>query len=63
MAGNWTEAHAYGPFNFENAPVARGLFLGDYQGIATAGTDFPLLNGVAGATPNTSDMRLVRMHG
>jgi hypothetical protein len=58
---NWTDAHAFGPFDMENAPVARGYFLGDYEGIATAGTNFLLLSGVAGSSPNTSDMRFVRM--
>jgi hypothetical protein len=62
-AASWTEAHAYGPFDIEKAPVARGYFLGDYAGIATAGTDFLLLNAVAGATTNSSDIRFIRMHG
>jgi len=35
----WTEQHLYGPFDMENAPVARGWFLGDYQGLAAAGDD------------------------
>lgn len=35
----WTEQHLYGPFDMENAPVARGWFLGDYQGMAAAGDD------------------------
>ena len=30
----WTEQHVYGPFDMENAPVARGWFLGDYMGLA-----------------------------
>ena len=29
-----------GSFNMENAPVARGYFLGDYEGLANAGSDF-----------------------
>ncbi|HZD67404.1 MAG TPA: sialidase family protein [Actinomycetes bacterium] len=28
-----------GPFDMEKAPVARGFFLGDYQGLAAAGND------------------------
>jgi hypothetical protein len=35
----WTEQHLYGPFDMENAPVARGWFLGDYQGMAAVGDD------------------------
>jgi Repeat of unknown function (DUF5648) len=32
----WQETHAGGPFNFANAPMADGgLFIGDYQGIAS----------------------------
>jgi hypothetical protein len=33
----WSEQHVYGSFNMENAPVARGWFLGDYQGLAAVG--------------------------
>jgi hypothetical protein len=35
----WTEQHLFGPFDMENAPLARGWFLGDYQGMAAAGDD------------------------
>ena len=32
----WQETHAGGPFNFANAPIADGgLFIGDYQAIAS----------------------------
>ncbi len=40
----------------ENAPVARGYFLGDYQGIATAGNTFSLLFARSGSAPSTSDV-------
>jgi len=34
----WTEHHVSGPFDFNTAPVADGgLFVGDYQGMASAG--------------------------
>ncbi len=34
----WTERHVTGPFDFNTAPVADGgLFVGDYQGMASAG--------------------------
>ena len=37
----WTEAHVAGPFDFDSAPVAEGgLFIGDYQGIASTSGDF-----------------------
>ncbi len=37
---NWTETHVAGPFDMENAPIARGFFTGDYEGLATSGDDF-----------------------
>ncbi len=37
---NWSETHVAGDFNIEIAPVARGLFLGDYEGLATIGNTF-----------------------
>ncbi len=39
---NWHERHVSGLFDLDLAPDAEGLFLGDYQGLATDGTDpFP----------------------
>lgn len=38
----WTEQHVTGPFDMEQAPVARGFFLGDYQGLAAVGDDLLL---------------------
>ena len=37
------EQQVSGPFNLYAAPVARGLFLGDYEGLASLGTDFEAL--------------------
>jgi hypothetical protein len=37
---NWAENHVDGPFDIENAPVARGLFLGDYEGLDSIGPIF-----------------------
>ncbi len=56
----WTEQHVYGPFNMENAPVARGWFLGDYQGLAAIGTDLALFFAVSSTTANTADVISVR---
>jgi hypothetical protein len=40
-AGSWaTETHVAGPFDMETAPNARGLFVGDYEGLAKAGSSF-----------------------
>jgi hypothetical protein len=36
----WSEQHVSGSFDIETAPVARGYFLGDYEGLATVGNDF-----------------------
>jgi BNR repeat-like domain len=38
---NFTESHISGPFDLHRAPkVTEGYFLGDYQGLLTAGADF-----------------------
>ena len=37
-------------FNYLNAPFARGLFLGDYAGLASDGFDFLSTFGIAGST-------------
>jgi hypothetical protein len=37
---NWAENHVDGPFDIELAPVARGYFLGDYDGLASVGDAF-----------------------
>jgi hypothetical protein len=39
-AGSWSETHLDGPFDIEQAPVAGGLFLGDYTGLTSIGTSF-----------------------
>jgi hypothetical protein len=38
----WEEQHVTGPFDMKQAPVARGFFLGDYQGLAAIGDDLLL---------------------
>ncbi len=37
---NWSEVHVAGSFDIETAPVARGFFLGDYEGLASFGNTF-----------------------
>jgi hypothetical protein len=38
---SWTERHVSGPFDMNFAPVAEGgLFIGDYQGLASANGEF-----------------------
>jgi photosystem II stability/assembly factor-like uncharacterized protein len=58
---SWAEGHAYGSFDMEKAPVARGYFLGDYEGIAAEGTAFNLLFSVAGSASNSADVVFLRM--
>jgi hypothetical protein len=37
-AANWTEQHLAGPFDMKLAPIARGFFVGDYEGLGAAAT-------------------------
>ena len=38
---SWTQRHVAGPFDFNRVPVAEGgLFVGDYQGLASASGEF-----------------------
>lgn len=47
---HWTETHAAGPFDFDAAPVAEGgLFIGDYQGVASVPGDFAPFYALANA--------------
>jgi hypothetical protein len=39
-ASNWSETHVAGSFDLEQAAVARGYFLGDYEGLDTFGNSF-----------------------
>lgn len=40
--------------DMRNAPVARGFFTGDYEGLATVGNEFRPVFVQAGATAGTS---------
>ena len=40
---NWSEAHVAGSFDLQRAPYAGGFFLGDYEGLAPAGSSFQIL--------------------
>jgi hypothetical protein len=50
---NWAENHVDGPFDIENAPIAGGYFLGDYQGLDSIGTTFASL--FSATTPTDKD--------
>jgi hypothetical protein len=54
----WQESHVAGPFDFRNAPLAGGgLFLGDYQALASAGAAFYPFVAIANADgANRSDV-------
>ncbi len=54
---NWAENHVAGSFDIETAPVARGFFLGDYEGLASIGNNFaPLfIQTNTGNTANRTD--------
>jgi hypothetical protein len=51
---NFNESRVLGPFNMQRAPNANGLFVGDYHGLSSAGTDqFVTLFGAV--TPTAAD--------
>jgi Neuraminidase (sialidase) len=52
----WSEQHVYGPFDMEDAPVARGWFLGDYQGLAPIGDDLIMFF----AVPDGNDLSAIQ---
>jgi hypothetical protein len=56
----WTEQHVFGPFDMENAPVARGWFLGDYQGMAAIGDDLILFFAVSTGANDSADVIAIR---
>jgi hypothetical protein len=60
---SWRESHVTGPFDLATAPDAEGLFLGDYQGLATAGSVFvPFYARTNAGTPaNLTDIFSGRM--
>ena len=37
---DWSETHVAGSFDIETAPISRGYFLGDYEGLTSVGSDF-----------------------
>jgi hypothetical protein len=57
----WSETHVTGPFDMTEAPNAGGLFLGDYQGLASSGSHFVALVATANRdAANRSDVHAVR---
>ncbi|HEU5296651.1 MAG TPA: sialidase family protein, partial [Burkholderiaceae bacterium] len=57
----WHETHVAGPFDMTDAPNAGGLFLGDYQGLSSAGSHFVALLALANRDRSSrSDVHSVR---
>jgi len=61
QGATWTENRLYPDFDMENAPVARGYFLGDYQGLTAIGRDLLAFFSVARSSDNTADVVSVRI--
>jgi len=60
--GNWSETQVTDvSFDMRQAPVARGFFTGDYEGLASAGSDFTAFfsQGVSAADPASIFFRKV----
>jgi hypothetical protein len=58
----WSDPQLLASYDFANAPIARGYFVGDYQGLAAIGAkDLLAFFGVAGATPETADVMSIRL--
>lgn len=56
-ASTWTDTHVRGPFSMLDAPVAEGLFLGDYQALAASGGEFiPVFVTAIGDPANATDV-------
>jgi hypothetical protein len=47
----FTEQHIAGPFDEMSAPVARGFFLGDYEGLQSSASGFEALFVMTNCTP------------
>jgi hypothetical protein len=61
---NWSTPQHLTQFDFANAPVAEGLFVGDYQGLAAIGPkDMLAFFGVTDSNPESADVMSVRLAG
>jgi hypothetical protein len=47
-SSTWHEQPVDGPFNLQEAAIARGYFVGDYQGLTSAGNEFLAVYGRTG---------------
>jgi hypothetical protein len=54
---SWTDTHVSGPFPLGNAPIAEGLFVGDYQALTSSGSEFlPLFVTAGSNSANRTDV-------
>jgi Neuraminidase (sialidase) len=59
----WSAPQLLTSYDVSNAPFARGLFVGDYQGLAAIGSnDLIAFFGVAGTTPGSSNVLSIRLN-
>ena len=61
---SWSSPQTLASFDFAKAPVARGLFVGDYQGLAAiGGQDFLAFFGVTDNNPESANITSIRLAG
>jgi hypothetical protein len=59
---NWSDPLKLASFDFANAPIARGYFVGDYQGLAAIGDkDLLAFFGVTDTTPESANVVSIRL--
>jgi hypothetical protein len=59
---SWLETHLAGPFDLLGAPNAGGLFLGDYTGLDSAGSELLALHArTTGSPDNPTDLFVARV--
>ena len=61
----WQETHVGGPFDMQEAPMSRGLFVGDYQGLASDGDAFLCFFSMAQTPEDPASVffRRMKVHG
>jgi hypothetical protein len=58
----WSDPQLLTSFDFANAPIARGYFVGDYQGLAAIDArDLIAFFGVTGTTPESANVLSIRL--
>jgi Neuraminidase (sialidase) len=59
----WSTPQLLTSFDFANAPIARGYFVGDYQGLTPIGdNDLLAFFGATGDAPNSSNVLSIRLN-